>query len=54
MNWFIGIVIVLIVAIVILVSILTYRDWKENFRDEYREMMLGYEGKKKGKNHGAE
>ena len=48
MSWFIGIVIALIVAIVIVVSILTYRDWKENFHDEYREMMLGYERKKKG------
>jgi len=48
MNWFVWIVIVLIVAITILISIYSYRDWKENFQDEYREMMLGYERKKKG------
>ena len=48
MNWFIWIVIVLIVAITILISIFSYRDWKENFQDEYREMMAGYERKKKG------
>jgi membrane protein YdbS with pleckstrin-like domain len=48
MNWFIAAVILLIIVITILISIFTYRDWKENFQDEYRDMMLGYERKKKG------
>jgi hypothetical protein len=48
MNWFVGIVIVLIVAITILISIFSYRDWKENFPVFILEIMLGYERKKKG------
>lgn len=54
MNLFIWIVIMLIMAITILISIYSYRDWKENFQDDYREMMLEYEEKKMGKDHGTE
>jgi tellurite resistance protein TehA-like permease len=48
MGLFITIIIVLILLITIVVSIFTYRDWKENFQDDYRDMMAGYEEKKKG------
>lgn len=54
MSWFIAVVIVLIVVITILISVYTYKDWKENFQDDYREMMAGYERKKKGEKNGTE
>jgi len=54
MSWFIAVVIALIVVITILISIYTYRDWKGNFQDDYREMVAGYERKKKGGKNGTE
>jgi len=54
MGLFITIIIVLILLITIVVSIFTYRDWKENFQDDYRDMMVGYEEKKKGEENGTE
>jgi len=54
MGLFITIIIVLILLITIVVSIYTYRDWKENFQDDYRDMMAGYERKKNGEENGTE
>jgi len=39
--------VIVIIAMVIVMARSTYLDWKENFQNEYRDMMAGYERKKR-------